>query len=356
MNFDIGQGLRRGAWAGAKNPLGAVKAVARDSSHAYRFSMDWYAAKEGIQVGPMTEVRLREMLDAGELTAESLVWRDGLPNWQPLSSVFPERFSERGGMSSFPSEAMATCAVSGRVLPASQMLHYGEVSVAPEHKDAFVQGLREGSAPSLQPPAGRLNGYAYQTPKMRATLAKFAMLSMTVSGAIMPLIELLAPESDPEVLTPADLLAALTGLVILISLVLSAVFFSMWTHRVVANAHAFGGRFNTISPGWAVGWYFIPFANLVKPYHALKEAWQTTFDEEKVPSLLPAWWGFWIVSNIMGNISLRLTMNGMEEAAVMLDLVTVAINIPLLVFVWQVVSRLTERQMHRGEGGQRFPG
>lgn len=314
--------------------------------------MDWYAAKEGNQVGPMTEVRLWEMLQAGELTADSLVWRDGLPNWQPLASVFPERFPGMSGMSSVPSEAMATCAVSGRILPASQMLQYGDVSVAPEHKDAFVQSLREGSAPSLQPLAGVLNGYAYGSPKTRATLAKIAMLFMTLSGATMTLIELLAPPSDPEVLTMTDLLAAVTGLTMLISLVLSVVFFSMWTHRVVANAHAFGGRFNTISPGWAVGWYFIPFANLVKPYHALKEAWQTTFEEEKVPSLLPAWWGFWIVSNIFGNISLRLTMNGMEEAAVMLDLVTQAINIPLIIFVWKVVSQLTERQVQRSEGGR----
>ena len=27
----------------------------------------------------------------------------------------------------------------------------------------------------------------------------------------------------------------------------------------------------TISAGWAIGWFFVPFANLVMPYQAMKE-------------------------------------------------------------------------------------
>ena len=70
----------------------------------------------------------------------------------------------------------------------------------------------------------------------------------------------------------------------------------------------------SISPGWAVGWYFIPVANLVMPYRALKETFKASFNIEdweniEVPHDFPAWWTTWIIGNIFTNISLRLEQN-----------------------------------------------
>ena len=67
----------------------------------------------------------------------------------------------------------------------------------------------------------------------------------------------------------------------------------------------------TISPGWAVGWYFVPFANLVKPYQGMKEAWMAShfrdnWHGEPTPALLVWWWGLWLVTNILANISFRI--------------------------------------------------
>src|SRR4051812_12371242 len=39
----------------------------------------------------------------------------------------------------------------------------------------------------------------------------------------------------------------------------------MWIYRTNANAHALGGAVS-ITPGWAVGWFVVPLANLVMPY------------------------------------------------------------------------------------------
>tara|TARA_R110002126_G_scaffold29607_1_gene97681 strand:- start:588 stop:1184 length:597 start_codon:yes stop_codon:yes gene_type:complete len=57
-----------------------------------------------------------------------------------------------------------------------------------------------------------------------------------------------------------------------------------------------------ITPGWAVGWYFIPFANLVMPYRALKETFQASFDSEnwqsiKIPYDFSVWWATFLASN-----------------------------------------------------------
>ena len=70
----------------------------------------------------------------------------------------------------------------------------------------------------------------------------------------------------------------------------------------------------SISPGWAVGWYFIPFANLVMPYRSLKETFKASFKTDdweniEVPHDFPAWWTTWIIGNILTNASLRLSLN-----------------------------------------------
>ena len=45
----------------------------------------------------------------------------------------------------------------------------------------------------------------------------------------------------------------------------------MWVHRAYRNLPALGARDMAYSPGWAVGWWFIPFLNLVRPYQVVRE-------------------------------------------------------------------------------------
>jgi len=75
--------------------------------------------------------------------------------------------------------------------------------------------------------------------------------------------------------------------------------------------HLSGIKDLEISPGWSVGWYFIPFANLVMPYKSLKETFKASFNTEdwqdiKAPYYFPIWWGTWIIGNIIYNASLRI--------------------------------------------------
>jgi hypothetical protein len=90
----------------------------------------------------------------------------------------------------------------------------------------------------------------------------------------------------------------------------SIVLVSMWLYRAHANLRLAGieGEF---SPGWAVGWYFIPIANLFKPFEAMRELWNAShmkpigFDAE-APSDVKIWWVCFIVGNILTNISTRI--------------------------------------------------
>ena len=45
--------------------------------------------------------------------------------------------------------------------------------------------------------------------------------------------------------------------------------FLMWLHRGYTNLPALRSDSTEFTPGWAVGWWFIPFAYLVKPFQAV---------------------------------------------------------------------------------------
>lgn len=49
--------------------------------------MQWYYSENGSQAGPISELELRGKITAGSVTAEDLVWRDGMEDWQKVASV-----------------------------------------------------------------------------------------------------------------------------------------------------------------------------------------------------------------------------------------------------------------------------
>lgn len=91
-----------------------------------------------------------------------------------------------------------------------------------------------------------------------------------------------------------------------------AIIFCMWTYRMNRNAKSIENNTMDSTPGWAVGWYFIPIMNLWKPYQAMKETYETFINGASNTMVLPVWWFAWIVSNILGRIVFRMSMRAEE--------------------------------------------
>lgn len=47
----------------------------------------WYYGSNGNQHGPVEEAELRAMIAAGSVGPQTLVWRDGMADWRPMSTV-----------------------------------------------------------------------------------------------------------------------------------------------------------------------------------------------------------------------------------------------------------------------------
>jgi hypothetical protein len=147
-----------------------------------------------------------------------------------------------------------------------------------------------------------------------------------------------------------DLRQRIIGIAQVAAIVGTIVVFCLWIYRAGANARALGAHGMRNSPGWAVGWYFIPFANLWKPYQAMKEIWQASqapanWQAVRPTALLGWWWALFLISGILGNISFRLTLMAKEiDTLLTSTMVTVIADVASLIAV--VVALLLVRRIY----------
>lgn len=101
------------------------------------------------------------------------------------------------------------------------------------------------------------------------------------------------------------------------------ILFSRWTYFLSQNAHIVNGHSMRFTPTWAVSWYFVPLANLWKPYQAMKEI-ARAFDSDdpqdlrqlRRPVVLPIWWIFWVAYNHIFSSNEWLLMLGSSLGSV----------------------------------------
>ncbi len=73
-----------------------------------------------------------------------------------------------------------------------------------------------------------------------------------------------------------------------------------WVYRVSQNAHEIADPEPTVSPGWAVGWFFVPVANLVRPYLVLSELYNASRRPDAWKELgRPLVTGVWGILNVL---------------------------------------------------------
>lgn len=98
------------------------------------------------------------------------------------------------------------------------------------------------------------------------------------------------------------------GLLYLAVFLFSAILIGRWIYFANQNAHHLGYQNMQFTPGWSVGWSFIPIANLWKPYQVMQEIWVASSyhqkeDAEVSPPPLGWWWFLWLTSNISSRIA-----------------------------------------------------
>jgi hypothetical protein len=155
----------------------------------------------------------------------------------------------------------------------------------------------------------------------RAKVASALLWGFAAVGAVAALGQALEAMGMLDIAVDVGALALVAGLAyvaFLLVLIGSIVAVGMWIHRAHANLAEGGIQGLEFTPGWAVGWYFIPFANLVKPFQAMRELWHASHGERErfdgpAPSEVVAWWACWLGGNIVSSVGDRIV--GMGEGA-----------------------------------------
>lgn len=222
--------------------------------------------------------------------------------------------------------------------------------------------------------AATVAGHEFKHPRTLTQLVRFCVVASAVTAAITFFTTL----SQRSLLRHAEtdglsvdgayaemplhvLMAPLLQLLVLLS---CYVIIAFWIHRMAANTRFLAGTGKMeYTPGWAVGWFFVPFANLWKPYQAMKEVWSLNADGERAAGgvaglLLPLWWLLWlawnIVSNAAGRMSWRAATFQQEDNAALASMTSDAINVLLCLVFLLVVNRLYAAQM-RGYASRPSP-
>jgi hypothetical protein len=164
-----------------------------------------------------------------------------------------------------------------------------------------------------------------------------------------------APGNDADDLAelfanPFECVAPLLGLP-------TAIVFLMWVYRVYSNLYLFRVSGLTYSPGWAVGYFFIPIINLFRPYMALQEVWRAS-DPDLPPddrrgwrntdssAVILLWWLLWIAGGILAHVYLRMALSGRAEDAPskQVDIISDALSVGAAVFAMLMIYQMRNRQ------------
>ncbi|QDT18001.1 DUF4328 domain-containing protein [Alienimonas californiensis] len=144
-----------------------------------------------------------------------------------------------------------------------------------------------------------------------AVLAVRAVLSLREMWLIAEFAALFDPtEADAADLILNETLTAFAGIAQVALLLITVIPFLMLVHRLTANAWSFqaGGKKPDYSPGWAVGYFFIPILNLVRPAQVMNQNFDLSETKNgRVPATPNLWWCGWVFAGIAGRAYTAMT-------------------------------------------------
>lgn len=159
----------------------------------------------------------------------------------------------------------------------------------------------------------------------------------------------------------------------LLVLIVSVITFLMWFHRAHKNL-SLGGLYGmSYTPGWAVGGFFVPFLNFVRPYSVMKEvSMGSTYLAQRVDEgvepetelgetggdvlwttvepdpAVQLWWACFLIQGVLGNIASRMELRaeeiGTAKIAAWIALISNVAAIPAALYAIKLIRTISTQQ------------
>jgi hypothetical protein len=165
--------------------------------------------------------------------------------------------------------------------------------------------------------------------------------------------------ASQETLEANDARQALFGLTQFAVYLLTTVLFLIWNSRVYRNLEALSRWRLLHGPGWAVGAWFVPFLNLLRPYQIMRETlWVSSHPDlaDDAPTaytppgtaLLGFWWAGYLAMGILGQIAFRVALSakgaGELQTSSYLGAAADVVSVGAAILAVAVVGLISSRQ------------
>jgi hypothetical protein len=274
------------------------------------------------QMTQRSEREARHLWKEGLMPSGTIYWQEGMPEWKPVIQWL------------------------------------GEYPVASEKLAADESEVPLSSYHFLLDPAG---------------LTKFLrrLLWISVLVACVALVDDIAEflqvqvgQLSPDQVASNDPVQGFIGLLQSGLGILTGIIFLKWIYRSYKNIQGFGAQGLRFSPGWAVGYYFIPILSLIRPVQVMSEIWRASDDPRdwsKRPGswLIASWWTLFLVYTGITQVSLELAIQASTSdqwtLAAVLAILGDFFSIPLSLAALRLVTEVYRRQKTLVEGPSTQP-
>jgi len=136
--------------------------------------------------------------------------------------------------------------------------------------------------------------------------------------------------------------------------IITAIFFGRWIYRAHQNVRALGERDLRFTPGWAVGYFFVPIFGLWRPYQAMKELWHASQPPAEryrsgTATTLGLWWALWLGCGFVEQAAARTSINahtiGSLQTATALMILYDLLYVPLCIVAGRLIARIHAAQL-----------
>jgi hypothetical protein len=136
--------------------------------------------------------------------------------------------------------------------------------------------------------------------------SQFSLIARMAAGEAVSELEITANDTRHRMVALFQFIAFLATIIAWLT----------WQHRAYGLLSLARSIPTTFTPGWAIGWWFVPIANVFQPYQVMKEMWlrsattggSGTIDGLEAPSVVKWWWGSWLLAGFVANVSLRMVV------------------------------------------------
>jgi hypothetical protein len=270
------------------------------------------------QMTQRTEEEVRRFWNERLMPNETIYWREGMADWQPVSQWL------------------------------------GEHPDLPDDKPAPDQSRAEITPYHfLVDPAGLTKLL------QRLLWIGVAVACVALVDDVVEFVQVQIGRVAPDQLTENDPIQAVVGLLQSGLGVVTAITFLKWVYRAYKNIQGFGAEGLRFSPGWAVGYYFIPILSLIRPMQVMSEIWRASYDprnwlRSRSSWLIATWWTLFLVYSVVTQVSLQLGLqastNDQWTLAAVFAILGDFFSVPLSIVVLRLVTEIYKRQKQLVEG------